>query len=187
MQITNHDIECTDAPVPYPTMHHFVTEMCTCVHISATKRCIVEYMVHYGISEIGLLEWNLMYFDISSHGCHLNHWEYCDYQWTSSLEFDLSIVPIIPKCYLRWNSYMIYKTAPCRWSNFCQSFCFHMCKIIYVRIYRQGMGLLPDTQNCLLRMRRECRERLPRQRQLAIPTCIPARAWRTCRDTCQDR
>ena len=24
-----------------------------------------------------------------------------------------------------------------------------------------GMGLLPDTQNCRLRMRRECRERFP--------------------------
>ena len=26
-----------NAPVPYPTMHHFVTEMCTCVHIFVTK------------------------------------------------------------------------------------------------------------------------------------------------------
>ena len=34
------------------------------------------------------------------------------------------------------------------------------------------MGLLPDTQNC---------------RGLAIPTCITARGWRTCRDTCRDR
>ena len=32
------------APVPYPTMHHFVTEMCTCVHISVTKWCIVGYL-----------------------------------------------------------------------------------------------------------------------------------------------
>ena len=31
-------------PVPYPTMHHFVTEMCTCVHISATKWCTVGYL-----------------------------------------------------------------------------------------------------------------------------------------------
>ena len=30
--------------VPYPTMHHFVTEMCTCVHISVTKWCIVGYL-----------------------------------------------------------------------------------------------------------------------------------------------
>ena len=27
----------------YPTMHHFVTEMCTRVHISVTKWCIVGY------------------------------------------------------------------------------------------------------------------------------------------------
>ena len=33
-----------DAPVLYPTMHHFVTEMCTCVHISVTKWCIMGYL-----------------------------------------------------------------------------------------------------------------------------------------------
>ena len=27
----------------YPTMHHFITEMCTHVHISVTKRCIVGF------------------------------------------------------------------------------------------------------------------------------------------------
>ena len=35
-------------------------------------------------------------------------------------------------------------------------------------------------------MRRECRERFPRHRGLATPTCITARAWRTCRDACRD-
>ena len=30
-----------NTPVPYPTMYHFVTEMCTCVHISVTEWCIV--------------------------------------------------------------------------------------------------------------------------------------------------
>ena len=34
---------------------------------------------------------------------------------------------------------------------------------------------------------RECLERFLRHRGLAIPTCIPARAWRTCRDACWDR
>ena len=43
------------------------------------------------------------------------------------------------------------------------------------------MGLLPDTQNCRLRMRREWQERFPRHRELAIPTCI------TCRTACGDR
>ena len=33
-----------NAPVPYPTMSHFVTEMCTCVHISVSKWCIVGYL-----------------------------------------------------------------------------------------------------------------------------------------------
>ena len=50
-----------------------------------------------------------------------------------------------------------------------------------------SMGLLPDTQNRGLHMRRECRERFRRQRGLAIPTCITARASRTCRDACRDR
>ena len=36
-------------------------------------------------------------------------------------------------------------------------------------------------------VRRECRERFPRHRGLAIPTCITARAWRTCRDAYHDR
>ena len=49
------------------------------------------------------------------------------------------------------------------------------------------MGLLRDIQNCRLRMRRECRERFLRYRGLAIPTCITARAWSTCRDACRDR
>ena len=36
-------------------------------------------------------------------------------------------------------------------------------------------------------MRRECQEHFPRRRGLAIPTCITARASRTCRDACRDR
>ena len=38
-----------------------------------------------------------------------------------------------------------------------------------------------------VRMRRECRERFPRHCKQAIPTCITARASRTCRDACRDR
>ena len=48
-------------------------------------------------------------------------------------------------------------------------------------------------KNCGLHMpmRRKCRERFPRHRLhskplLAIPACITARAWRTCRDACRD-
>ena len=46
---------------------------------------------------------------------------------------------------------------------------------------RYLMGLMPDTKNCGLHMRRECRERFPWYRGLAIPTCITARASRMCR------
>ena len=49
------------------------------------------------------------------------------------------------------------------------------------------MGLLPDTQYCGLHMRREYRQSFLCHRGLAIPTCIAARAWRTCRDACRDR
>ena len=47
-QITGFPIDPShksqNASVPYPTMQHFVTEMCTHVHISVTKWCIVGYM-----------------------------------------------------------------------------------------------------------------------------------------------
>ena len=33
-----------NAPVPYPIMHHFVTEICAHVHISDTKWRIVGYL-----------------------------------------------------------------------------------------------------------------------------------------------
>ena len=41
-----------NAPVPYPTLQYFATEMCTCVHISVTKWCIVGYLMHCGICKI---------------------------------------------------------------------------------------------------------------------------------------
>ena len=51
--------------------------------------------------------------------------------------------------------------------------------ILSILVIYSFMCLLPDMQTCRLRMRRE---RLPCNRGLAIPTCITARAWRTCRD-----
>ena len=33
-----------NTPVPYPTMQHFVTEMCSCVHRSVTKWRFVGYL-----------------------------------------------------------------------------------------------------------------------------------------------
>ena len=33
-----------DAAVTYPIMHHFISEMCTCVQICVMKWCIVGYL-----------------------------------------------------------------------------------------------------------------------------------------------
>ena len=52
-------------------------------------------------------------------------------------------------------------------------------------VYRHGP--LARYVKLRVRMRRECRERFPRHRRWAIPTCITARASRTCRDACRDR
>ena len=49
------------------------------------------------------------------------------------------------------------------------------------------MELLPDTHNCGLCMRRDCRERFPRHSWSAVLTCITARASRMCCDTYRDR
>ena len=45
---------------------------------------------------------------------------------------------------------------------------------VLLRVYRSApvIVLLPDTWNCGLRMRRECRERFPRHCGLTIMTCI---------------
>ena len=48
-------------------------------------------------------------------------------------------------------------------------------------------GPLARYANLRVRMRRKCRERFPRHHRQAIPTCITARASRTCRDACRDR
>ena len=48
-------------------------------------------------------------------------------------------------------------------------------------------GPLARYVNYGLRMHRECRERFPHHRGLAIPTGITARAWRTCHDPYRDR
>ena len=62
-----------------------------------------------------------------------------------------------------------------------------MSKTMRLIAFMLHMDLLPNTLNSGLRMRRECRERFPCQLTLAIPTCITARAWHTCRDAWQDR
>ena len=47
----------------YPTMHQFVTEMCTHVHISVTQWCNVTYgLVHCGIRAMSLQHTALIFF-----------------------------------------------------------------------------------------------------------------------------
>ena len=61
------------------------------------------------------------------------------------------------------------------------SICHELCRI------SQWNGPLARYVNSGLCMRRDCRERFPRHRGLAIPTCITARASRMCGDACRDR
>ena len=45
------------APVPYPTMHLFVTKKCTCVQISVRTWYFMAYfLMHDGICEMSLLK-----------------------------------------------------------------------------------------------------------------------------------
>ena len=48
-----------NTPVSCPTMHHFVTEICTCVHISLTEWCIVWY---FGWCIAGFVRWVPIFF-----------------------------------------------------------------------------------------------------------------------------
>ena len=80
-------------------------------------------------------------------------------------------------------------TQPANWSreDQCQRSHAHG---FYYKI--RPMGLLPDTWNCGLRMRRDAGNVFPAtdvkgNHYIAIPACITARAWRTCRDACRDR
>ena len=59
-----------DAPVPYPTMHHFVT----CVDITVTKWYIMKCVtVHYGVCKIGVLPFSFFFvcfFNFRTHYIH---------------------------------------------------------------------------------------------------------------------
>ena len=56
-----------------------------------------------------------------------------------------------------------------------------------VVLWHARYGPLARYVKLRVRMRRECQERFPRHRRWAIPTCITARASRTCRNACRDR
>ena len=56
-----------NAPVPYRKMHHFVREMCTFVHISVTKRCIMGcLLMHCGMCILTSHTWREYFQDKDS-------------------------------------------------------------------------------------------------------------------------
>ena len=61
-----------------------------------------------------------------------------------------------------------------------------MYRMVHFMAWRTSvpMGLLPNTLNCACAG--NAGNVFPTT-ALSIPTCITARAWRTCRDVCQDR
>ena len=77
---------------------------------------------------------------------------------------------------------MFHLTGLCCYSTISPKFNSHLNVLRHV-----CNGPLARYVKLRVRMRRECRERFPRHRRWAIPTCITARASRTCRDACRDR
>ena len=122
-------------------------------------------------------------------------------------------VPLSEVCHVRWpggevrnsnNKRKIIQTIVLHFSLLGSGMlqhAIHCQSIKEINVWNPLDSLLPDTWNWGLRMRRECRERFPRHRRLAILACITARAWsrlailacitarawRTCRDACRDR
>ena len=73
-----------------------------------------------------------------------------------------------------WVNEIPVKLNQQRWSTWI----IRTMKLITTKLCVHYMGLLPDIYDCGLHMRRECWERFHRHCELAIPTCITARAWR---------
>ena len=96
----------------------------------------------------------------------------------------------IPGCRQRSEYLRGCEGVNCIWNRYGNYTIFNIDDIVHRNVTPEqaySMGLLPDTKSCGLRMRRECRGRFPRRCGLTIPTCITARALRTCRDACWDR
>ena len=68
------------APIPYPTMQYFVTEMCTCVHISVKNGALWDICLLYcGICEMsGFNPRNWDTFNFSKVLTKLNLWLTCE-------------------------------------------------------------------------------------------------------------
>ena len=79
-------------------------------------------------------------------------------------------------CYVGDTQFWIFLQYLCLWleKKCCQLF-------LNVMIFISGMDLFPDTQNCRLRMRRECWERFPRHwLQMKPPVSDPGMHHGTC-------
>ena len=102
--------------------------------------------------------------------------------------------PVQLNRYIYWQTQL---SAPWIYSSILQSIqtkpsdinndMYNKLQDMYWLIMNTHHGPLARYAKLGVRMRRECRERFPRHRGWAIPTCITARAWRTCRDACRDR
>ena len=144
-----------------------------------------------------IVQWSLVWF-IS--GLPHWYWDNCDYPAESEV-----IMKNMGKTDL---SQTMEKQEPCAEILGCiaiTQFLLHNYRLLLLLVYMAFIGFLDkerfvsdshymhstqhsdDTQICGLHMRRECWERFPRHRGLAILTCITVLARRTCRDACWDR
>ena len=88
---------------------------------------------------------------------------------------------VISKCNRKYMGGVMLRHRYHKWSEPIDYARISMITIKYIH------GPLARYAKLRVRMRQEFRERFPRHRRWAIPTCITARASRTCRDACWDR
>ena len=124
--------KCHNVPVPYPTMHHLVTEMCTCVHISVTKWCIVGYgtgtlCVYISVTKwciVGYLSgalWDLWDGSIpSQHNCNTI---WCMYHTCPSWP--------LPHCSRVWR---LFFSPPDKSENHMLQFTLHLIFLLHKRV-----------------------------------------------------
>ena len=63
-----------NAPVLYPIMHYFVTEMCTCTFLLQNGALWHVYQMNYGICEMGLSAWWIAVLTLVVLGAHFDNW-----------------------------------------------------------------------------------------------------------------
>ena len=86
-----------NASVPYPTMQHFITEMCTCVHISVIKCCIVGYLsdAFWDLWDVSILN-RVKIKRISGFWMHVKYFDICTSSFNAdkvrNLDDDISVL-----------------------------------------------------------------------------------------------